>query len=355
LYLRSALAAGPANAPASAEVRDGLARIAKVLMARWQSALAEGRLSDAQKALVSLKQVIPGDARLQAFEQQLAVRQASQSAAPPAATVKGAPQAPTAPSRGETEAELARLAELTTAAVAEGRLIQPPATSARAYVDQMRRLAPSSPLTLRARADLNAQLLRRALQAGGGIETDRLLEAARDSGAGSGAIEAVRRELSRTPGRADSAPPSPASVPTVPSAVVAPAAPQAAVSAREETARPVPPMAANPPSAVDPAPPTPAAAAPAAADTPAPSLPRKVHDSQPIFPAIALKHNLGGAVSVQFTIDTRGEPQDVRPVEPSPDQIFDHAAVTAVKKWRYEPRAAPLDVIVLVEFPKPHP
>jgi protein TonB len=69
----------------------------------------------------------------------------------------------------------------------------------------------------------------------------------------------------------------------------------------------------------------------------------------PEFPPKALSQRLSGSVTVEYIVDTNGDPRDVRVVEATPPGVFDRAAVSAVKRWHYEPVAvngAPLEVPV---------
>jgi periplasmic protein TonB len=46
-------------------------------------------------------------------------------------------------------------------------------------------------------------------------------------------------------------------------------------------------------------------------------------------------------------VDTNGDPRDVRVVEATPPGVFDHAAITAVKRWHYDPvvvNGAPVEI-----------
>jgi TonB family protein len=69
----------------------------------------------------------------------------------------------------------------------------------------------------------------------------------------------------------------------------------------------------------------------------------------PEFPAKALSQQLSGAVIVEYTVDVKGDPRDVRVVEATPPGVFDHAATVAVKRWHYQPvivNGAPIEVPV---------
>ena len=60
----------------------------------------------------------------------------------------------------------------------------------------------------------------------------------------------------------------------------------------------------------------------------------------PEFPAKALSQRVSGSVTIEYIVDTNGDPRDVRVVEASPPGVFDHAAINAVKHWHYEPVVA---------------
>lgn len=57
----------------------------------------------------------------------------------------------------------------------------------------------------------------------------------------------------------------------------------------------------------------------------------------PRYPGRALDREMEGWVSIGFKIDTEGVPQDIKVIESSPDNTFDSAAISAVKKWRFSP------------------
>jgi TonB family protein len=67
----------------------------------------------------------------------------------------------------------------------------------------------------------------------------------------------------------------------------------------------------------------------------------------PEFPSKALAQHVSGAVTVEYTVDTNGDPRDVRVIEATPPGVFDHAAITAVKRWHYDPvvvNGAPVEI-----------
>jgi TonB family protein len=79
----------------------------------------------------------------------------------------------------------------------------------------------------------------------------------------------------------------------------------------------------------------------------------------PEFPSKALSQRVSGAVIVEYTVDANGDPRDVRVIEATPPGVFDKAAVTAVKRWHYDPVIAnggpvevPVRTSIRFELPK---
>jgi TonB family protein len=86
---------------------------------------------------------------------------------------------------------------------------------------------------------------------------------------------------------------------------------------------------------------------------------RRTRYVPPEFPSKALSQRVSGAVTVEYTVDTNGDPRDVRIIEATPPGVFDHSAVTAVKKWHYDPVIAngspvevPVRTSIRFELPK---
>lgn len=57
----------------------------------------------------------------------------------------------------------------------------------------------------------------------------------------------------------------------------------------------------------------------------------------PVYPHNALEKGLSGSVTVEFTVDVKGEPTQLRIAAANPPGVFDLAALEAVKHWRYKP------------------
>jgi TonB family protein len=68
-------------------------------------------------------------------------------------------------------------------------------------------------------------------------------------------------------------------------------------------------------------------------DTP----PRLVHSPQPIYPDIAYRAGVEGAVTLVVVVGIDGSVEEVEVARSSPSDIFSRAAKEAVMQWRYEP------------------
>ncbi|PBJ84572.1 energy transducer TonB [Lysobacteraceae bacterium NML93-0399] len=107
-------------------------------------------------------------------------------------------------------------------------------------------------------------------------------------------------------------------------------------AAREEAARQ---QAARQAAPREPAP------APAPAARPAPAAAaelRPLSTPAPRYPSDALRAGTSGEVMVEFTVGIDGAVTNARVVRADPPRIFDREALAAVRRWRFEPVAAPV-------------
>lgn len=58
----------------------------------------------------------------------------------------------------------------------------------------------------------------------------------------------------------------------------------------------------------------------------------------PRYPARALARGIQGRVLVEFTVDPAGRVRDAQVIAAEPENVFEEAALEAVRQWRYEPR-----------------
>ena len=64
---------------------------------------------------------------------------------------------------------------------------------------------------------------------------------------------------------------------------------------------------------------------------------KRLRTPSPEYPDTALAQRIAGSVTLEFTVDTSGETRDIHVVEATPPGVFDQAAISAVKHWRYAP------------------
>jgi periplasmic protein TonB len=415
LYYRSAVAANAANG----EARDGLQRVAGVLAGRFDESLSAGRLDEAAQNFANFRAAVPDDARVAELGARLANAQITKAVADgnierAAALVKQAQQSGALPAdqlarwKGELakrqdDAKVQRLAGLAEDRIREGKLADPADDSARFYVRQLLTAYPSSQSAVRAQRALAGAYLRKAREAAlarNGAEQERWLNEARGAGASSSEINAFQRDLAGAQAKAaraegdrfaqlarervrdgrltdpaqdsaafyltqlQSADPDNAAVAAVSrelakllleraraSLQAGKSADQDLAAARRFGADPRDIQAAQQAGAskaganVDPA-------------TLAASL-KAVRTVPPEYPQSALAKGVSGSVLLSFTVDGKGATRDVQVLQSTPAGVFDRAAISAVKRWRYNPVIVngsavevPTRTLVRFELPK---
>ena len=415
IYYRSAAAADAANG----EARDGLQRVAGVLAGRFDEALNAGHFEEAAQNLANLKAAVPDDARVAELGARLANAQISKAVAElnlerTAALLRQAQQAGLLPAeqlakwkselaRRQDEARVQRLADLVEDRIHDGKLVDPADDSAKSYLRQLLSSYPSSPSTARAQHSLVSAYMHKARDAGitrNAAESDRWLNEARAAGASAADVSAFQHDLAGAQAKAaraegdrlaqlarerlrdgrltdpaqdsaayyltqlQSADPDSASLATVSRDLAARlldrarAAVQSGKSADQDLAQ-ARRFGADPKDVqavqqlgsgkagahVDPA-------------TLAASL-KPVKTVPPEYPQSALARGVAGSVLLSFTVDARGNTSDVEVLQSTPAGVFDHAAVSAVKRWKYAPVTVngaavevPTRTLVRFELPK---
>jgi protein TonB len=292
-----------AQDPDNDEAREGLQRIGGLLDERLQSELAQRKLNDAAGTLAHLKLIRPDDPALAQSHAQLA---AAQSAAADEI------------SRRQGDARAQQLAQLVSTRIREGKLVDPANDSAKTYLAQLRRM-PSDPrgLTDAATAELTQALLLEIREAAAQPRRDDLeqwLAEARGLGVSPSRVAAAMR----------AATPPTSAQPTV----TQPARPAQPVADRSNDGRPLEPTQAS------------ALASPNAPRQLQPGDLKRTRYMPPEYPKDALKRGLGGEVRVRFTLDADGKVKSAEVVNSSPAEVFDRAALDAVRRWRFKPPVA---------------
>jgi TonB family protein len=393
LYYRSAVAADGHNG----EARDGLGRVAAVIAGRFDEALNGGRFDEAALTLANFKSATPADPRVGAFELRLYSAQIAKALSDgnldrAAALVHQAQQSSSISaeqiarwradvSRRQEDAKVQRLAGLVDDRIHDGRLIDGD-DSAKSYLQQLLAAAPANASTQRAAHELSAAYLHKAREAAlakNNVEEERWLGEARAIGVKPADIAAFEREVAAARQKATQAeserlvqtardrmrdgrltdPAQDCAAYYLTQAQSTDPASMSAVDAGRELAQQLLARArleigAGKPGDADIALARRWGADPqellavqqlqaqpkaAAANDPAALAAnlKRVRAPPPDYPQSALNQRITGSVVLEYTVDTHGETRDVHVVEASPPGVFDQAAITAVKHWRYAP------------------
>ena len=415
LYYRSAVAADAANG----EARDGLQRVAGVLAGRFDESLSAGRLEEAAQNLANFKAAVPDDPRVAELGARLANAQITKAVAElnldrAAALLKQAQQSGvlTAEQLARWKSELARrqdetrvqrLSGLVEDRIHEGKLVDPADDSAKTYLRQLLASYPSSPSTARAQHDLVSVYMRKARDAAAtrnGAESDRWLNEARAAGASATDISAFQHDLAGAQAKAaraegdrlaalvrervrdgrltdpaqdsaayyltqlQSSDPDNAALATLSRDLAgklldrARAAVQSGKSADQDLAQ-ARRLGADPKD-IQAVQQLGSSKAGANADPAALAASLKpVKTVPPEYPESALAKSLSGSVLLSFTVDTKGNTSDVQVLQSTPAGVFDRAAVSAVRRWKYAPPMVngaavevPTKTLVRFELPK---
>ena len=392
LYYRSAAAADAVNG----EARDGLQRVAGVLAARFEEALSGGRIDEAVLTLANFKAAASADARVASFEQRLYSAQVYKALADgnldrAATLVRQAQQSGSVAAeqlarwrsdlaRHQEDAKLQRLAGLVEDRIRDGRLTDAD-DGAKSYVQQLQSSAPANANTQRAVHALTAAYLKKAREAAvarNNADEERWLNEAHGLGMKAADITAFQRELAGARqkaaqaeadralqltrvalrdgrltdpaqesaawylGQLQSSDPGNAALPDVSrelsgkllerarAAVLAGKSGDADLAlAKRWGADPKDVLVVQQLAAAN----SRGLERPAAL---AASL-KRLRAPSPEYPATAMTQRIAGSVTLEYTVDTGGEPRDVHVVEATPPGVFDQAAINAVKHWRYAP------------------
>jgi periplasmic protein TonB len=421
LYYRSALAADPGNGEAS-DGMTRIANLlitrfeesmdaskyddaADALLSLKAAAPADTRLSGLETRLTQ-SQVTKAIAEGNIERAALLVRNAQQSnSVAPDLLAKWTKDI----KARQDEAKVKRLVDLANGAIKDGRLVDPADDSAKAYLAQLREVPGTNASVQRIQRDLNGALLRKAREAqlaNKQADADKWLAEARAAGASAADITAFQREVVAAKAKAASAeaeryaqlvrdrirdgrltePSNDSAMYYLSQANSADANGTIAAAVGRElstklieragsaardgrTAQVDADLAAARRLGADPSDIAAVQQIVASgrnktatiAPRPQPQVNKlkRVRYAPPEYPQKAFQQKLTGSVTVEFVVDVNGEPRDARVVDSDPPEVFDKAALSAVKRWRYEPvvvnnvpTEVPTRMVIRFELPK---
>jgi len=276
--------------PTDPTVAQGIRDLSGLLTEEARKALAAGKNDEAQAFITGARSLGSAGAALAAVERALAdanrsgataatTATASTGAAASGATRRPAPTGTPASSGPNVDPIVADARSR----ISEGKLIDPPGNSAKDAVLSLQSAAPSHPATEELSRALTTRLLDVSKQAMNAKAYDRsaqLISAAREVGAryNEGGIAQAERDLA---------------------------------TAREATQQQTNIVSAA-------------------------SL-KKVKMTAPQYPESARKRGIEGWVELAFTVQPNGSVDEVEVRNASPADVFDEAAIRAVRQWRFEP------------------
>jgi TonB family protein len=369
-HYRVALAADPTNAEAS----DGVHRVAEVMLARAEAALLDGKLREAGVAIKNAKAIEPSHPRVAFLEAQVA-REVDRSAAAQQETARA----------DANNQKLASLIKLGNDRLSQDRLVEPSSDSARYYFTAAREVDSASLLALQGLRSLANRMVQKSSQAaarGDTAEAEQWLAQARQLNVSGVDFAKAEREIKSAGQRAKSgeadrlaglarqrlasgqllSPESDSALFYIQSlkaqfpahAGLAPAvdslkaqlltAAEAAATRKDidaaqrmlDEARNLGASGASFEAAS-------AAVASARRKADALAQPQAVRDdmvvksSTPEYPSKAQRRKAQGFVDMHFTVNPAGEVVDVDVVKAEPPDMFEDAAVRAIKRWKFKP------------------
>jgi len=180
----------------------------------------------------------------------------------------------------ESRQEGTRLAQLAQERIADGRLLQPAGDSALFHLNALRSLDPAASVVVSSERALMGKLLEQGRVALAGQRLDDARShatAARQLGVDPDAVAALERDIAN-----------------------------AGTSAGPAGARPTPRLV-------------------------------RTRYVAPEYPPAAFKQGLAGSVRLRLAVDAEGRVSEALVVQATPPGVFDTAAVTAARKWRFKP------------------
>lgn len=306
----------------NAEAADGVQRVIAVTAAQLQGQIKAGQLDDASRLLDTLRTAAPDDVNVVALGQDLAAarpkwlvaRAREAIAADQYATAErlineiGAPGTDRAIVQDlrrsldarRKDAELARAVVDARASLTAGPLLDSSPNGPRAQLAALQKTDRKSAQVVAFQREYQTALARSARDAtrsGDFAGAERLLAAAADIGS-SREVTDARKELQTARD----------------SAAAREQQQQRAFAASQRAEKEAAQVAAAPP----------------------PQMPKARKRTAPQYPVAAERAGIEGSVTVEFGLTPDGHTRDIRVVESSPPEVFDEAAIAAVRTWRFE-------------------
>ena len=313
------------------EAKQGLERLAELLLSRAQSAVDQRQFEPALQSLEIARSLKPNDPRTAALDQRLSSMRSelgatqiqaamnAQNFERAAALIDEAVRAKTlsaaqavqlrdALKSQRSDFESARFVKLAQARLQQDRLIDPPGDSASFYLDRARRAGVSAPAIAVETRNLQQKVLdsaRTAIDQRRFTEADRWLAEARSESANAVTLAALQNDL-------------------------------AAARSKEARAKSDALAVANQVNATAREPAGDHAGAAGSAAVPVPAL-VLMKPLRPEFPQDAVQKGVEGWVELSFIVTAAGKPINVRVTGAAPAGVFDKAAIAALQRARYQP------------------
>jgi len=308
---REALALDPGSDAAQAGIRSVVDKIVDGA----EQALTAGRMEEASQNIEMARDIDAKHPRLQFLDIQIARERERLSL--------GQAQ--------DKSIRVRKLVEQVNLHIEQGRLLRPADDNARELLQQARQIDKLNPAVLSATRQLGGALADeagKAVTTGDMAQAREYIDAARRLGFSGVSLAAAERALSEAGRRSMAAA---AAVKTTPNATATSSANNA--SPRKET---VPANVTSDVILMDEVKVTPGAAGTAGEILQAAEL-KRTREVAPDYPTQAAIEGMQGWVDIDFTISKAGVPEDLTIRDAKPKRVFDRAAMSSLRQWRFEP------------------
>jgi TonB family protein len=302
---REALKVEPGNAAA----RSGFDRSIEYGIRRGEEALVAGRLNEAATLAEALRPLTPNNSRLTFLNTQIEKEQSRQNA-------DASQRAANETRQSQIRSELDQMTER----LRRGALLDPAANNAVSHFRAAEQMGPGDPAVRAARESLVAALLTLAdaeLTQKRLAGSRRMVDAATTLNSSAPGLDVMRRRIEEVTEQQSTA--------------------SAAATTAAEVARSAEASRAQDAAASRVAAPVVAAASPAEPAVVSSSTLKLLRSAPAEYPTRALEQLISGWVEMEFTVARDGSVKDITVVGAEPRRTFDAAAMTALKRWRYQP------------------